>query len=85
MEALACSGRGVVAAGQTVVGEGLGMEALACRGLAAAGLEEGLSTGDPGSEGTASEVDSVAAGSAVSGAGTEGGDAKTVEWSTPVE
>ena len=64
-------------------GEGLGMDALACIGLgAAAGAETGLSTRDPASEG---ELDSVAAGSSVSGAGAEGGAARTVDWSTPVE
>ena len=72
-----------VEAGNAVAGEGLGMEALACKGLgAAAGAEEGLSIGDPGSDG---EVDSVAAGSSVSGAGAGGGASKTVDWSTKVE
>ena len=70
-------------AGAAVAGEGLGIEALACIGLgAAAGAELGLSDGDPGSDG---EVDSVAAGSSVYGAGAEGGAARTVDWSTTVE
>ena len=68
-----------VGAGKAVAGEGLGMEALACIGLeAAAGVEEGLPAGDPGSDG---EADSVAAGSFVSAEGAEGGAAKTVDWS----
>jgi len=72
-----------VEAGHAVAGVGLGMEALARSGLrAAAGAETGLSTGDPGSEG---EADSVVAGSVVSGAGAEGGAARTVDWSTTVD
>ena len=78
MEVPAWSGR-EVEAGDGVAGEGLGMEALASIGLgAAAGAETGLSVGEPGSDG---EVDSVAAGSSVSGAGAEGGAARTVDWS----
>ena len=70
-------------AGAAVAGEGLGMEALACIGLGvAAGAEEGLSAGDPGSDG---EVDSVAAGSSVSGEGAAGGAARTVDWSPLVD
>jgi hypothetical protein len=72
-----------VEAGDAVAGEGLGMEALACSGLgAAAGAETGLLTGDPGSDG---EVDSVAAGSSVSGVGAGGGASMTVDWSTMVD
>lgn len=68
-------------AGNALAGAGLGMEALAWSGLAAAaGAEEDLSIGDPGSDG---EVDSVAAGSVESGAVSEGGAVKTVDWSTP--
>ena len=70
-------------AGDAVAGEGLGMAALACKGLgAAAGAETGLATGDPGSDG---EVDSVAAGSSVSGAGAGGGASRTVDWSVIVD
>lgn len=81
LEALGWSGL-AVEAGNTVAGEGLGMEALACIGLGAvAGAEIGLSVGDPGSDG---EADSVTAGSSESGAGADGGAAKTVDWSALV-
>jgi hypothetical protein len=73
-EALACSGLAAGDAGNTVIGEGLGMVAVACmgRGVAAGAgtvAEAGLLAE---ADGAALGADSVAAGSSVSvGGGTD--------------